>query len=48
MHGKQEARNLIARDAAKHFLCLFAPFKAGSELLPVRSGAAKLKALKVV
>jgi hypothetical protein len=35
-------------DAAKVFLRLFVPFKAGSGLLPVRSGAAKLKALKVI
>jgi hypothetical protein len=48
MHGKQEARNLIVRDAAKLSLYLFVLFKAGSELLPVRSGASKLKALKVI
>jgi hypothetical protein len=49
MLGKEEARNLIiAWDAAKLFLCLFVHCKAGSELLPVRSGAGKLKVLMVL
>jgi hypothetical protein len=30
---------------AKVFRCIFVPFKAGSEILPVRSGAGKLEAL---
>jgi hypothetical protein len=35
-------------EVAKLFSLPFCAFKAGSGLLPVRSGAAKLKALKVI
>jgi hypothetical protein len=38
----------IARDALKLLLCIFVHFKAGRELLPVRSGATKLRVLKVL
>ncbi|MDR1643979.1 MAG: hypothetical protein LBT59_30130 [Clostridiales bacterium] len=41
MLGKKEARSIIAWDAAKLFAC-FVLFKAGSAILPVRSGAAEL------
>jgi hypothetical protein len=42
----EEIRNLIAGGAVKLFLCFF-DFEAGSDLLPVRSGVAKLRALEV-
>jgi hypothetical protein len=47
MYGKQGAKT-YSLGVAKLFQCLFVHFKAGSELLPVRSGVAKLKALKVI
>jgi hypothetical protein len=43
----EETRNLIEGGAVKLFLCFF-DFEAGSDLLPVRSGAAKFDALKAI